>query len=190
MFDRIVRNTSRCIQRVEEVLLSASIIGIALLTIMNVVSRSLLDHSLAFAEEVSQFLIIAVCFIGMSYAAAKGRHIRMTAVFDQLSLRMRKRLMLIITGCTSLLMATFGVYACAYVYHVALLGGRYPALGVPYYVVYSIVPLGFFLAAIQYALALVRNLQVPQLHLSYEHVDEDAHGKSTANPSPDAAEGT
>ena len=69
---------------VEEAILSGGILVIAFLTIANVFCRTFLGFSLAFAEEVSQFLIILVTFVGLSYGAAQGRHIRMTALYDEL----------------------------------------------------------------------------------------------------------
>ena len=153
MFNSTVLKISHVVQRIEELLLSSAILGIAALTIVNVITRTAFNLSLAFAEELSQFLIIVVCFVGLSYAASKGRHIRMTAIYDQLSQRKRKALMLVITGATSLLMLVLGVYACQYVWTVYELGGRSPALGVPYYLFYLSAPLGLFLGAVQHGLA-------------------------------------
>ncbi len=173
VFETIVLKISHAVQRIEEGLLSAAILGIAALTILNVVSRTALNQSLAFAEEVSQFLIIVVCFVGLSYAASKGRHIRMTAIYDQLSDRRRKQLMLVITAATSLLMLILGIYACRYVYSVYQLGATYPTLGVPFWVVYLSAPLGLFLGAIQHGLAFLRNLTEDEIYLSFE--DRDRH---------------
>ena len=173
---RICSTISKAIERVEELILAVSILGIALLAIANVIARTLFSTSLAFASEVSQFLIIAVCFIGMSYAAAQGRHIRMSAIYDQFSLPVRKVLMLGITLVTGALMITFGIYSCYYVFIVYRLGGRYPTLDVPFFVVYLVVPIGFFLAAIQYVLAFVRNLQSREVYLAYHHQD---HGDAS-----------
>src|SRR6056297_3307730 len=100
---RFVTKASRYLQRVEEVILSGSILIIAALTILNVICRTAFGNSLAFAEEVSQFCVIFVCFVGLSYASSKGRHIRMTAIYDQLSKPVRKGLMLVITVGTSVL---------------------------------------------------------------------------------------
>ena len=172
MIIRIIQQTGRIIQRVEEVLLSASILTIAALTILNVVCRSILGFSLAFTEEVSQFCIIFVCFIGLSYAASKGRHIRMTAIYDQLSPAMKKAFMVVITISTALIMLSLSWYAVQYVVTVYQLGGIYPALRVPFYVVYAIAPIGLFLAGLQYALAAARNLTSQAVYLSFEKKDE------------------
>lgn len=145
---------------------------IAGLTILNVFCRSALGFSLAFTEEVSQFCIILVCFVGLSYAASKGRHIRMTALYDQLSRPVRKAFMIVITASTSVVMLALTWCAVWYVQTVYELGGISPALRVPYYVVYAIAPIGLLLASIQYSLATMRNLASEDIYLSFEKKDE------------------
>ena len=136
----------RALRKVEELVLAWGIILMAALTVLNVFSRSLFGNSLAFAEELSQFLIILVTFVGLSFGASRGRHIRMTAIYDQLSDRWRKGLMVLIATTTSLLMFALAVYAVDYVLTVQELGTVSPALQVPLYLIYMAAPLGFVLS--------------------------------------------
>lgn len=189
--EQSVTRISKWVQRIEEVLLSIAILGLAVLVIANILVRFVnkalawlavaerisavtesLDRSQAVFEEVSEFLVIAVTFIGLSYAASKGRHIRMTALYDQLSQAHRKLVMIFITAVTSALMFALCVFAVRYVLAVYQLGGIYPALRVPFYAVYLVAPLGFFLAGIQYLLALIRNIFDAEVYLSFEKKDE------------------
>jgi len=167
-----VTTISRAIQRIEEILLSASILIIAGLTILNVFCRSVLGFSLAVTEEVSQFCIIIVSFVGLSYAASKGRHIRMTAIYDQLGPQTRKAAMVLIAGSTSLIMLLLCFYAISYVISVQQLGHVYPVLRIPFYMVYAIAPVGLLLAGIHYALAAFRNLISPDVYISFDVKDE------------------
>lgn len=160
------------LQRIEEYLLSICIWLIALLTILNVGCRAILGFSLAFAAELTQFCVIAVCFIGLSYAASKGRHIRMTAIYDQLPSDWRKRLMVAISATTAAVMFVLASYAIRYVATVYELGAISPALRVPYFAVFCFAPLGLILAGLQYTLALVRNLSSRDTYLSFTVKDE------------------
>lgn len=162
----------RALRKVEELILAWGIIFMAALTVLNVFSRSLFGNSLAFAEELSQFLIILVTFVGLSFGASRGRHIRMTAIYDQLSDRWRKGLMVLIATTTSLLMFALAVYAVDYVLTVQELGTVSPALRVPLYLIYLAAPLGFVLSGIQYALTAIQNLRMPEVYLSYDKTDE------------------
>lgn len=162
----------RWVRHVEEWLIASAVLGVAALTIANVVCRSLLGFSLASAEELSRFLIILITFLGIGYAAGRGRHIRMTALYDQFGRRARKALMIFIAGTTCLLMILLAWYSARYVGTVRSLGTSSPVLQVPLAIVYSVAPLGFLLAALQYALAVVRNLCEQDVYLSFDLKDE------------------
>lgn len=172
MLNLWMRRIFSALLRIEEILLSTSVLGLAALTILNVLSRSLLNQSLAFAQELSQFLIIVVCFVGLSYATSQGRHIRMTAIYDQFSARGRKRLMVLIASSTALLLFVLGIYSVRYVMTVYQLGGISPALRVPYYLVYLVCPVGLFLSAFQYLLVVVRNLTSPGVYIAFDKLDK------------------
>jgi C4-dicarboxylate transporter DctQ subunit len=160
------------IRRIEEFVLASSILLIASLTIANIVTRTLTGTSQAFTEELSQFLIIGVTFVGLSYAAGRGRHIRMTAVYDQLSERSRKLLMVISSALTCLLMLVLASYALRYIATVRFLQSVSPVLQVPLHLVYLVVPLGLALAAVQYGLAVARNFTSDGVWLSFDVKDE------------------
>ena len=160
------------IQRVEAFLLAWSIITIAVLSIGNVFCRTLLGFSVASAGELSQFLIIVVTFVGLSYAASHGRHIRMTAFYDQLNKRWRKRFMICISGLTAALMLLLAWYSFEYINTVRFLETVSPVLQVPLYLIYLFVPLGFILSAIQYTLTVFRNLTAPDVYISFSQKDE------------------
>lgn len=172
MLERFIRRCFHWLQIFEEAVLSTSVLGLAALTIMNVFSRAFFSRSLAFAQEISQFLIIIICFAGLSYATSQGRHIRMTAIYDQLSARGRKVMMVLIAGFTATLLLVLGVYSVHYVRTVYQLGGISPALGIPYYLVYLAAPAGLFLASLQYLLIVVKNLTSPGVWNALEKPDD------------------
>lgn len=162
----------RVIQTIEEWLLAGGVLVMATLTIANVVWRTATGESLAYAQEISQFAIILVTFIGAGYAASRGRHIRMTALYDQLPLGARKALMLLITLCTAGLMFALTYFSLRYIGTVHALGTVSPVLEVPLYLIYLAAPIGLGLAGIQYLLAFVRNLGESDVYLSFEQKDE------------------
>ncbi|MCU0886896.1 MAG: TRAP transporter small permease [Rubritepida sp.] len=66
----------------EKVLLAGCMATMALITAANVVTRYLTDISLAFTEEYSVALMVAVALIGAALATAAGRHIRVGLLVD------------------------------------------------------------------------------------------------------------
>lgn len=164
---------SRAVTRIEELCLAWGILGIALLTIANVLLRSIFGESLLFALELCRFLIVLVTFVGIGYAASKGRHIRMTALYDALGPRAQKAVMLLITSSTSCLLFGLTWLSLRYVFGtVRELGPVSPVLRVPRHWVYAAAPVGFFLGGIQYALAFLKNLTEPDVYLSFDKRDE------------------
>lgn len=164
----------RGVQRVEELVVAWGILAIAGLTVANVVSRSLFDASLAFAEELSQFCIVLVTFVGLGYAVSQARHIRMTALYDQLAPGPRKVVRVVICASTALLLFLLAWYALRYAETVRALGTVSPTLQVPLFLVYLAAPLGLALGGVQYLFALWRNLSAPpgEVYLSFEHRDD------------------
>jgi TRAP-type C4-dicarboxylate transport system permease small subunit len=122
----------------------------ASVTVGNVFTRVVLGFSLSFAEELAQCCVIAVTFVGTGYAARIGRHIRMSALADQLGESGRRRLLVIVSGSTALLMFVLTAAALRYLGTVWALGSVSPALRLPMVAVYAWAPLGFFSAGVHW----------------------------------------
>jgi len=160
----------------EGVVLAAGVLLMAVNTIGNVIGRFVFDRSIYFSEELNQFLIVLITFVGIGYAARQGRHIRMTAIYDALPHRGRKALMTVICIVTGLTMLALAFYAYSYVVTVAASGRLLPALQVPIWWAYVWVPIGFAVTGLQYLMGAVRNLTERDVYLSATTVDsyEDA----------------
>lgn len=169
--DRLLRGlraADRAVERVERWVLAGGVMGMAAVAIANVLARNVLGHSLTFAAEVSQLLVVLVTFLGIGYGVRHARHIRMAAVYDQLTGRWRKGLMVLICLGTAGLLFLLTALGVGYVLDMATLGRVTPALRIPLYLVYLWVPVGFALGGLQYLLAAVRNLISPGVHLAFQ----------------------
>jgi TRAP-type C4-dicarboxylate transport system permease small subunit len=168
---RVLAAIDRGIAGFEAVVLSIGIILMAANSIANVVGRFVFAQSIYFSEELNQFLIVLVTFVGIGYAARKGRHIRMSAIYDQLGDRGRKVMMIIIAGVTASIMFALAWFSYEYVARLAKLGKVTPSLQIPLYLTYLWVPIGFLITGIQYLLTVVQNLRSEDVWISYEQVD-------------------
>ncbi|MGD2173419.1 MAG: TRAP transporter small permease subunit, partial [Gammaproteobacteria bacterium] len=92
---RILDQIDNVISRIEEFMMATGVILMAVNTIANVISRFIFNHSIIFAEELNSVFILLVTFAGVGYAARHGRHIRMSAIYDQMSDGKRKLLMIL-----------------------------------------------------------------------------------------------
>ncbi|AEV37455.1 TRAP dicarboxylate transporter, DctQ subunit [Pseudovibrio sp. FO-BEG1] len=159
--------------KIEVFILSWGIIAMAVNTIANVFGRYVFHQSIYFSEELNEFLIVIITFMGLGYATRKGIHIRMSAIYDALPKKMRKILMILITIMTATMMAILTWYAVEYVAKVASRGRVTPALQVPLYLTYIWVVIGLALATLQYLLTALRNLNLAEeeIYVSYLEVD-------------------
>jgi len=151
---------------IEKVIISSGILLIALITVANVISRTFFHYSFSFAEELSRLLMIAVTFVGVSYAVTMGRHIRMSAIYDLCSYRIRKLLMLFMTLSTAVMLGFLGIWAVDYISVLKTLESTTPALHLPLYIVYWICPIGLWLSAVKYLLTFIKNLTSDEIYLS------------------------
>ena len=163
---RILDTVDGKIAKFEEFIMASGVILMALNTIANVISRFVFNHSLIFAEELNSTFILLVTFAGLGYAARHGRHIRMSAFYDYMPDRARKILMTVIVAVTAVFMLFLAYYAVQYVFHVYSKGRIMPALGIPVYLTYLWVPVGFFITGVQYALTTFKNISEEGIHLS------------------------
>ncbi|KZK78743.1 2,3-diketo-L-gulonate TRAP transporter small permease protein YiaM [Pseudovibrio sp. W64] len=161
------------ISKIEVFILSWGVIAMAVNTIANVFGRYVFHQSIYFSEELNEFLIVIITFMGLGYATRKGIHIRMSAIYDALPQKLRKILMILITITTAAMMATLTWYAVEYVAKVASRGRVTPALQVPLYLTYIWVVIGLGLATLQYLLTALRNLNLSEeeIYVSYLEVD-------------------
>lgn len=170
------------IGKVEVLILSWGIIIMATNTIANVFGRYVFNQSIYFSEELNEFLMVIVTFMGLGYATRKGIHIRMSAVYDQLPPRAKKAAMILIALTTAVVMAVLAWYALEYVQKVANRGRVTPALQLPLYLTYIWVIVGFALTAIQYLLTAIKNFNFADenVYVSYKEIDSYDDPETTA----------
>ncbi len=159
---RVAGWLDRALEIAQSSLLAAAVLMMAALNIANVASRNLLDYSLSFANEVNQLLIVLITFLGVGYAARFRRHIRMSAFSERLGERAGRIWEITTLSATGLLLLLLAWYALEYVSRTARVGSVTPALRVPLYLVYAMVPLGLALGGLQFLLnAIRRRGQIP-----------------------------
>tara|TARA_R110002111_G_scaffold238757_2_gene300517 strand:+ start:24042 stop:24584 length:543 start_codon:yes stop_codon:yes gene_type:complete len=164
----LLSNISSITERIEKYIVCSSIVLMMLNSTANAIGRYFFNQSIFFAEELNQFLIVSVTFIGFAYAVRKGRNIRMTAVYDALNHSAKKVISIMIAAVTAALMFFLAYLAFHYVVELKELNRLSPALQFPVYLIYSVIPLGLAMAGIQYLISLIMNLTHREIYLSYD----------------------
>ncbi|MDD5921688.1 MAG: TRAP transporter small permease [Eubacteriales bacterium] len=154
-----MRKLDDVISKIEEYLLSMSILIMAAVLIAGVIARTIFNSSLSWTEEVGQALNIAITFLGIGYCAKMARHISMSVVYDLVPKKIKKIMTYIISLLTAVIMAYLVVLATKYVIFVHSFGRTSSALGYPMWIVYLVVPIGFAFGAIEYFKTFIMNVK-------------------------------
>jgi len=169
---KIFITISKVTESIEQFVVCYSILLMMVNSTANAIGRYAFGKSIFFTEELNQFLIVAITFIGFAYAVRKGRNIRMTAVYDALGYRAKKVIATLISIITGLLMFYLAYKAIFYVIELKELNRLSPALQFPVYIIYSIIPLGLGIAGVQYLIAFFLNITHKEIYISCEVIEK------------------
>lgn len=167
----VPRMLSRILDVTEVTILCTAISLLALFIIVNVIARFFFQ-SIYFVEEVSEFLIILITFVGASYATRRARHIRMGALLDLMPRRLEKIFMVFISVFSAAVMFVMAWYAWQYMVGVREMDQTTSALRAPYWTFLVIIPLGFFASGIQCLRTVLKNLTEKEVWLSADQQSE------------------
>jgi TRAP-type C4-dicarboxylate transport system permease small subunit len=173
------RYLGKVVNAVEVSILVFCVAALGILLITNVFARTFFQ-SIYFAEEVSKFLVMLTTFTGVSYGVRKARHIRMGAFLDAMPPSMEKVFLIVISAVSAVVMGIMTWFSYRYLINAMDMGHMTPALRVPKWTFYVIIPIGFGLACIQYIRTIIKNLiekepwQSPDQQSEYE--DEEIGG--------------
>lgn len=159
------------IEFIEKCIITLSISTIMINSTANAIGRYFFNRSIFFSEEINQFLIVVVTFIGFSYAVRKGRNIRMTALYDSMKLKHKKILSTIIALSSSITIFYLCYLSYFYIIDLKTINRLSSALQFPVYIVYSIIPIGFFIAAVQYLLCFIQNISSNEIYVSFDIIE-------------------
>jgi len=179
ILQRIDHGVGLVLNGIEVTILVFCVAALAVLLITNVFARTFFQ-SIYFAEEISKFLVMLMTFIGVSYGVRKARHIRMGAFLDAMPPKMEKVFLIVISVVSAIVMGMMAWFSYRYLANAMNMGHMTPALRVPKWTFYVIVPIGFGLACIQYVRTIIKNLvekepwQSPDQQSEYE--DETLEG--------------
>lgn len=158
---KLLRKINILIEKIEINFLRISIILLFLLLITNVVARAT-GGAFHIIDEMAMFLVIWITFIGMSYATRRGRHIRMSALFDICSFKVKKILMFIMSTISAVVMFYLAYIGVKYVYITYYWQQVTSTMRIPYWIFIAIAPLGFFMSGLYYLRIIAKNIQTKE----------------------------
>jgi len=147
----------RILRTVERVLLAGLMLAMSFAYVINVIARNLAPAyapQLAWIEEATLIALAWVAFLGLGLALERGRHIAMSAFLE----RIRGPAKAWITGAINLVGLLFSLYIAKIGMDISVFvynsGQVSPTLNLSVIWLYGVIPVGFALLALRYALEL------------------------------------
>jgi TRAP-type C4-dicarboxylate transport system permease small subunit len=168
---KINRLIGKAVNAFEVVSLMFCMGALTILLIANVIAREFFQ-SIYFAEEITEFLLIFVTFVGVSYGVRRARHIRMGAFLDIMPPKIEKIFILTISVFSAWVMFVMAHATYQYLLYSMRSAHETPALRLPYWIFYVIMPIGFTMAGLQYIRTIMKNVLEKDPWLSPEQQSE------------------
>lgn len=157
----------------EEVILGVLLVGMSIILMLQILMRAIVGHSLTWAEELARYFYVWSVFLSIGCTIRVGNILRVDLLLNMLPQGLRK-IMEILLDVLSVVLYSFLAYASISVVQKVQTGGQTsPAMEVPMYLVYLIVPVGF-------ALASLRSVQKIYFTITNKKVDTEKNPAESA----------
>ncbi|PID56129.1 C4-dicarboxylate ABC transporter substrate-binding protein [candidate division KSB3 bacterium] len=148
------------LDNVEEYLTGAMLLLMAIMYFLEVVLRYVFSSSNAWVEELLRYMMVFITFFGASVAVKYGSHMSVNVV-EYIPSSAVKRLIEIFVALMGIVFSVLILYfSCLLVLRVKGFGQRSPALQVPMYIPYAILPLGFASMLVRFSHQLLKSLNI------------------------------
>ncbi len=151
-------------EHVEEYFMGFFLIGIACVMSIQIVMR-FIGMSLSWAEELCRYFYLWSVFLSISFTIKKGIVLRVDLLLSKLNLKVQKTVEILLQVITITVFIFLSFYAIRTVAGIKESLQTSPAMELPMYLVYLIIPASFFLVAVRsiqqiFLIATNRNMKV------------------------------
>lgn len=143
------------LSRFEEITSSCALTAMALIIILQVFQRYVVQHSLDWPEELARYLFIFAVYIGSSFAASERRHLEVTIVRTIFGAKIGHYFTIIAYLITVVFCGIMFYWGILMIQFVIDSNQVAPALQFPMWIAYICIPLGFLLMALRTAIVLI-----------------------------------
>ena len=155
---KILLKIDSIIEKIMKALLVISMLVMSAILIANVFYRLILKSSIISAEEIGNYAVIIVIFIGMVLTAKENKHVRISSLLDIMPHKVQKISATIISFLTSATVFYIAYYVYEYMSYQMRTGRVSAALKLPVYYVSLVVLIGFILTGVEYFVQFIINL--------------------------------
>jgi len=132
----------------EEYLMGFFLIGISCIMMIQVIMR-LIGSSLSWAEELCRYFYVWSVFLSISFSIKKGIVLRVDLLVSKLNAKLQKVVEIMLNIISIAVFTFLAYYAARTVAGVKMSLQTSPAMELPMYIIYLIIPISFCLVAIR-----------------------------------------
>lgn len=136
-------------QSLEEWILGVALIAMSVILLAQILMRALVGNSLTWAEEVARYFYVWSVFLSISCTIRKRNILKVDLVLDLFPSKIRKVMEIVLDLINVVLYAFLAYYSVATVQGVYVSGQTSPALEIPMYLIYLVIPIGFTMASLR-----------------------------------------
>jgi C4-dicarboxylate transporter DctQ subunit len=137
------------LNKFEEIVSSCALATMAVIIILQVFQRYIVQHSLDWPEELGRYLFIFSVYIGSSFAASERRHLEVTIFRTVFGVKIGYYFTILAYLITIVFCGIMVVWGIKMIKFVMDTNQVAPALQFPMWIAYICIPLGFFLMGLR-----------------------------------------
>lgn len=149
----------RVYNKIEDYLLGYSLLLLAVLAVVQILTRYLFGFAIYWLDEISRYVLILATFLGASLGVKYGTHFSMKAVVSILPLRLKAAVGALVNLSCCFLFALIVYYGFKHVLNTQRFGATSAALNIPMSWAYFSIPFFSLTVSVRYFLAFINNLK-------------------------------
>lgn len=142
----------------EECLLAYSIVAMAVVTVAQIISRTLLDFGFGWVEQVGGHTLVLVTFLGASIAVKQDKHFKMAALIENIPAKFKNILGFITNLGCGLFFMIIVYQGFIHTHTLYKYGTKTAALSMPFFIAYLPIPLLSISICIRYGISAYKNI--------------------------------
>ncbi|MFH1156713.1 MAG: TRAP transporter small permease [Pseudomonadota bacterium] len=154
-----MQQISKAIDRVENVTLVWLILGLAIISFIQVVTRYVFSYSFVWFEELARYLTVLITFLGAGIGVKSCSHFTMDLMVTHLKHPWDKFLRLLIALISGLFCVLVSFYSWKIIFRMHGFGATSPALGIPMYVAYLPIPIFSMVMAFRFCKVMILQIK-------------------------------
>lgn len=135
-------------EKFEEVVMGVLLVGISCIILLQIVMR-LLKMSLPWPEELARYFYVWLVFLSLAYTIRNRTNLRVDLLVNAFPAKLRRFMEVALQLINAAFLGTLFYHSFRVISAVKMSSQTSPALEIPMYLIYLIVPAGFLLGALR-----------------------------------------